>query len=88
MKKKELENCQERFNSIFLNSFSYQSALLSAGSVLQVVDCVVKNEVQSGIAIVRPPGHHAEQEYACGFCIFNNVALAAKYALDVHGLKR
>jgi len=44
--------------------------------------------VTSGVAIVRPPGHHAESDTACGFCLFNNVALAAKYAVEVHGLKR
>ena len=41
-----------------------------------------------GVAIVRPPGHHAEAEEACGFCIFNNVAVGAKYALEMHSMKR
>jgi len=54
----------------------------------QVVDSVLNGESRSGVAIVRPPGHHAEEDEPCGFCIFNNVSLAAKYAIQVHGLKR
>jgi histone deacetylase 6 len=78
----------DKFNSIFLNGSSYEAALVSAGSVLEVVDNVLNKNCQSGVAIVRPPGHHAEEGYPCGFCIFNNVALAAKYAIENHGLKR
>ena len=54
----------------------------------KVVDSVLNGECRSGVAIVRPPGHHAEEDEPCGFCIFNNVSLAAKYAVEVHGLKR
>lgn len=54
----------------------------------QVVDCVLEGQSRSGVAIVRPPGHHAEPNEPCGFCVFNNVSLAAKYAVNVHGLKR
>jgi histone deacetylase 6 len=92
LRQHDLEKLQHRFNSIFLNSSTYQSALISAGSVLEVVDSVLDNNhnkfCQSGVAIVRPPGHHAEESYPCGFCIFNNVALAAKYAIENHDLKR
>lgn len=52
------------------------------------MDSVIDGESRSGVAIVRPPGHHAETDEPCGFCLFNNVALAAKYALSNHGLKR
>lgn len=55
---------------------------------LQVVDSVMSNESASGIAVIRPPGHHAELDIACGFCIFNSVAIAASYALNKYGLKR
>ena len=41
-----------------------------------------------GVAIVRPPGHHAEADEACGFCLFNNVAVGAKYALEMQSMKR
>jgi len=54
----------------------------------QAVDSVITGECQSAVAIVRPPGHHAEQDVPCGFCIFNNVALAAKYAIETHKLKK
>lgn len=55
---------------------------------LQVVDSVMSNESASGVAVIRPPGHHAELDIACGFCIFNSVAIAASYALNKYGLKR
>lgn len=61
---------------------------MSAGSLLQVVDAVLNEECQSGVAIVRPPGHHAEKDIACGFCIFNNIAVAAMYAVQFHHVKR
>lgn len=56
--------------------------------MFQVVDSVLKGDSASGVAVVRPPGHHAESDNACGFCIFNNVSLAAKYAIEKHGLSR
>jgi len=48
----------------------------------------MNNESASGVAVIRPPGHHAELDIACGFCIFNSVAIAASYALNKYGLKR
>jgi len=48
----------------------------------------MSNESASGVAVIRPPGHHAELDIACGFCIFNSVAIAASYALNKYGLKR
>ncbi|XP_014676290.1 PREDICTED: histone deacetylase 6-like [Priapulus caudatus] len=72
----------------FLCMDTYDAGVLAAGSVLAVVDAVVGGEAQSGVAIVRPPGHHAEEDAACGFCFFNNVAIAAEYAKRKHGLKR
>ena len=84
----ELNSYADSLDSIYLNPDSYDSALLSAGNVLAVVDAVCNDEAQKGVAIVRPPGHHAEADDACGFCIFNNAAVAAKYALDSHDMKR
>lgn len=54
----------------------------------QVVDSVLGGESKSGVAVIRPPGHHAESYQACGFCMFNNVSIAAKYAIKNFGIKR
>ncbi|HLS09743.1 class II histone deacetylase [Lentibacillus sp.] len=67
---------------------SYEIALLSAGGALTAVDAVMKNEVQNAYTLTRPPGHHAEYETGMGFCLMNNVAIAAKYAREAYGLKR
>ncbi|XP_069798807.1 histone deacetylase 6 [Dendropsophus ebraccatus] len=80
MKPRDLHRTGSEYNSIYINNRSYHSACLAAGSTLSVVEAVVKGEVQNGVCIVRPPGHHAESGEACGFCFFNNVALAARYA--------
>ncbi|KAJ8683629.1 hypothetical protein QAD02_019421 [Eretmocerus hayati] len=87
-KLKDLAKQASDLNSVYLHPETWTSATVSAGSLLQVVDSVLNGESQSGVAIVRPPGHHAEEDGACGFCIFNNVAIAAKYAVSCHGLKR
>ncbi|MBM7646259.1 acetoin utilization deacetylase AcuC-like enzyme [Scopulibacillus daqui] len=67
---------------------SYEIALLSAGGVLTAVDAVMEKEVRNAYALVRPPGHHAEPNEGMGFCLFNNAAIAAKYARKKYGLKR
>ncbi|CAK4079543.1 unnamed protein product [Aphanomyces euteiches] len=64
------------------------AAKLSAGIVVSLVDKVLRREVRNGFAIVRPPGHHAESPHAMGFCLFNNVAVAAKTAVEKFGLRR
>jgi acetoin utilization deacetylase AcuC-like enzyme len=60
---------------------SYEVALYAAGGVMTAVEAVLKGKVDSAFALVRPPGHHATRSRAMGFCIFNNVAVAAKFAL-------
>jgi len=65
-----------------------EAALRAAGAVVQGVDMVMGGEASTVFCAVRPPGHHAEQRRAMGFCIFNNVAVGAAYALDVKGLER
>ncbi|CAA6657386.1 unnamed protein product [Spirodela intermedia] len=71
-----------RFNSIYLNEGSSESAFLAAGGVLQLTEKVANGEINSGVAIVRPPGHHAEPDQAMGFCLFNNIAIAANFLLN------
>ena len=67
---------------------SLQAAYRAAGGVLRAVDMVLQGDAPNAFAAVRPPGHHAETQTAMGFCLFGNVALGAKHALDFHGLKR
>jgi acetoin utilization deacetylase AcuC-like enzyme len=67
---------------------SYEAALLAAGGLNQAISGVISGELRNAFALVRPPGHHAEGHRAMGFCLFNNVAVGAKYAQRFHGLKR
>jgi acetoin utilization deacetylase AcuC-like enzyme len=67
---------------------SYEAALYAAGGLMVAVKAVMKGEVDNAFALVRPPGHHAIQDRAMGFCIFNNVAIAAKFALSKFSLNR
>src|SRR5690606_12759592 len=67
---------------------SYEIALLAAGGVLELVDAIASGVHPNGFAIVRPPGHHATATRAMGFCLFNNVAIAARYLQAVHGYER
>jgi acetoin utilization deacetylase AcuC-like enzyme len=67
---------------------SYKVALYAVGGVLRAVDAVMTGEVNRAFALVRPPGHHATPDQAMGFCLFNNIAIAARYALKHHNLER
>jgi acetoin utilization deacetylase AcuC-like enzyme len=67
---------------------SYEVARLAAGGALRAVKGVMSGEFRNGFAFVRPPGHHAGADYPMGFCVFNNVALAASYLLKKCGLSR
>lgn len=64
------------------------AAYRAAGGVVRAVDAVMAGEASNAFCATRPPGHHAERDTAMGFCFFGNVAVAAKYALDFHGLER
>ena len=68
--------------------FSYEIALLAAGGVLTAVEAVVAGVVDNAYALVRPPGHHATPAHGRGFCLFNNVAIAARHARVALGLER
>jgi len=67
---------------------SYNAALYAAGGVIRATGAVMSGEVGSAFALVRPPGHHATSRQAMGFCLFNNIAIATKYALSRYNLER
>ena len=67
---------------------SFDVALLAAGSGLALADTVVAGQADNAFALVRPPGHHAEHAAAMGFCVFNNVAVLARYLQKAHGLDK
>lgn len=68
--------------------FSFEVALLAVEGVLMACDAVMQDRVRNAFCAVRPPGHHAESRRAMGFCLFNNVAIAARYLQQQHGLQR
>ena len=71
-----------------LCAYSYKAALGAAGAALAATDAVLAGELANAFCAIRPPGHHARPTEPMGFCLFNNVAIAALHALDVHGLER
>ena len=72
----------------YISAQSYAAAIKAAGAPLTAIDAIMSGEVDNAYCLVRPPGHHALPDEAMGFCLFNNVAVAAQYALDRHGLER
>ena len=71
-----------------INIHTWEAALHAAGAAIDATDAVMAGEMKTAFCAVRPPGHHACREKAGGFCFFNNVAIAAKYALERHNLHR
>ncbi len=71
-----------------MNVFTLEAARRAAGAAVAAVDAVMAGEVENAFCQTRPPGHHAESRQSMGFCLFGNVAIAAKHALEHHGLQR
>jgi len=71
-----------------VSASSFDAALVAAGAAVQAVDGILQGKYRNAFAAVRPPGHHATADCAMGFCLFNNIAVAARYAVEVCGLKR
>jgi acetoin utilization deacetylase AcuC-like enzyme len=72
----------------YMNEYSREAAYLSAGAAMNAVDAVMTGIVDASFSLARPPGHHATRDLAMGFCLFNNVAVAARYAVDHYKLER
>lgn len=75
-------------DDVYLSPGTHSAARHAAGAAVLGVDMVMRGETDAVFCNVRPPGHHAERMRAMGFCIFNNIAVAAAHALDVYGLER
>jgi acetoin utilization deacetylase AcuC-like enzyme len=73
---------------VVISPDSYQAALLAVGSVATAIDRVLSGEVENAFVVVRPPGHHACTDRGMGFCLFNNVAIGARYAKERGGLTK
>jgi acetoin utilization deacetylase AcuC-like enzyme len=71
-----------------MNRHTWNAVLRGAGAAIAATDAVIAGELENAFCAVRPPGHHATRTRAMGFCIMNNVAVAARYALDRHNLHR
>ncbi|MDH5525251.1 MAG: histone deacetylase [Desulfobulbaceae bacterium] len=67
---------------------SYEAACLAAGAVITALEMVATGKADNAAALVRPPGHHAEADHTSGFCLFNNIAVGARYGLSQLGMKR
>ncbi len=72
----------------YVSAKSFEAAVMAAGAPLTAIDAIMSGEVENAYCLVRPPGHHAVAEAAMGFCLFNNVAVAARYAVDRYKLDR
>ncbi|XP_068257023.1 polyamine deacetylase HDAC10 isoform X3 [Nyctibius grandis] len=88
MNEEELRRVSGNYDAFFFHPNTYRCARLAVGATLQLVDAVMSGKVCNGMALVRPPGHHSQRNAANGFCLFNNVAIAAEYAKLKYGLQR
>ena len=71
-----------------LNAYTWRAALRASGAAIAATNAVIDGEIENAFCSTRPPGHHASPLEAMGFCMFNNIAIAAKHALEVRGLQR
>lgn len=73
---------------VSISKESYDTALLAVGGVLYLADQLILGKIENGFALIRPPGHHALKKEAMGFCLFNNIAILAKYLQRRHGIDK
>ncbi|VTJ81329.1 polyamine deacetylase HDAC10 isoform X3 [Marmota monax] len=88
LSKEELQVLSGQYDAVYFHPSTFHCARLAAGAALQLVDAVLTGAAHNGLALVRPPGHHSQRAAANGFCVFNNVAIAAEHAKWKHGLHR
>lgn len=81
----ELVYLEKTRDSIYFNRLTFASSLLSAGGAIETCLAVARRHVKNAIAVIRPPGHHAEYDTAMGFCLFNNVPIAARVCQQTLG---
>lgn len=84
MTSQQLKFHAENLDSIYFNNSTYECAMLAAGGAIEACKAVVQGAVRNAIAIIRPPGHHAESTQPSGFCIFNNVPIATQVCRDAY----
>ncbi|PAV86327.1 hypothetical protein WR25_14648 [Diploscapter pachys] len=85
------EKCEEWCKDkeiLWMSPKTEEASKLAAGGTIEMVKACLEGKISSGFAIVRPPGHHAYGKVPQGYCVFNNVAIAAKYAVEHLGLER
>ena len=75
-------HCLETYHSVYMNDKTVECARMAAGSAIDLTKSILEGKIQNGIALIRPPGHHAMRKEGCGFCIFNNVAIAGTNILS------
>jgi len=72
----------------YTNKYSFDAAMIAVGSLVELTNSVINGQIKNGFALLRPPGHHALKDHAMGFCIFGNVAIAAKAALQNEEIRK
>ncbi|XP_020838544.2 polyamine deacetylase HDAC10 isoform X2 [Phascolarctos cinereus] len=87
MSTEELRTLAQQYDAVYFHPSTFPCARMAVGATLQLVDAVLTGAVGNGMALVRPPGHHSQRDAANGFCVFNNVAIAAEHAKRRHGLQ-
>lgn len=80
-------HCIDNFDTMVCEK-SYEVALNAVGGILEMCDYIMGGEIKNGFCAIRPPGHHAESDGSSGFCLFNNIAIAARYLQLKHGIGR